>query len=173
VEKAKALMAAAGYGDGFKLTIHATNNRYVNDAKLAQAVAQMLARIGVDVTVETMPVAVYYGKARKHEFTMAQIGWASATGEAPAILQPALAKGVRNNYGRWEHPKFNELLEAALSTVGFNTYDGKLKEATAMAMAELPIIPTHFQVVCWAGRKGLRYVARADEYTLAESVIKE
>ena len=42
-EGAKKLLAEAGYPDGFGLTIHAPNNRYVNDAKIAQAVAQMLA----------------------------------------------------------------------------------------------------------------------------------
>lgn len=170
VERARALLAEAGYPDGFRLTIHATNDRYVNDARLAQAVAQLLSRIGVDVTVETMPVAVYYGKARKHEFTMAQIGWASATGESSAILNPALAKGVRNNYGRWENERFNELIQSALSTVDLAEYESRLKEATAVAMEDLPIIPTHFQVACWATRKGLAYVPRADESTLAESL---
>ena len=170
IEAAEVLLAEAGYPDGFRLTIHATNDRYVNDAKLAQAVAQLLSRIGVDVTVETMPVAVYYGKARKHEFTMAQIGWASATGESSSILRPALSKGVRNNYGRWENEMFNELIQGALSTVDLAEYESKLKEATAVAMADLPIIPTHYQVVCWATRKGLAYVPRADESTLAESL---
>ena len=171
LDQARALLAEADYPDGFKLTIHSTNDRYVNDAKLAQAVAQLLSRIGVDVTVETMPVAVYYGKARKHEFTMAQIGWSSATGESSAILTPALSKGVRNNYGRWENEKFNELMQGALSTVDLAEYESKLKAATAVAMHELPIIPTHFQVACWATRKGLAYVPRADEYTAAESLV--
>jgi peptide/nickel transport system substrate-binding protein len=173
LEKAKQLLKEAGYGDGFKLTIHATNNRYVNDAKLAQGVAQMLSRIGIDVTVETMPVAVYYGKARKHEFTMAQIGWSTSTGEASAILAPALGDGQRNNYGRWANAKFNELLDGALSTVDLAEYDRLLKEATAVAIADVPIIPTHYQVVCWAARKGLKVVPRADEYSLAESVEKQ
>jgi peptide/nickel transport system substrate-binding protein len=168
VGKAKALLAEAGYGDGFKLTIHATNNRYINDAKQAQAIGQMLSRIGIDVEVVTQPVSGYYGKLRKHEMTMALIGWASATGEASSILRPALSKGVRNNYGRWEHPKFNELIEGALSTVDMEKYDRLLQEATAVAMADVPIIPTHFQVACWAARKGLEYTPRADESTLAE-----
>ena len=173
LEKARQLMADAGYGDGFRLAIHATNNRYINDAKLAQAVAQMLSRIGVEVQVETMPVAVYFGKARKNEFTMAQIGFATATGESSAILLPALGDGQRNNYGRWEHGEFNELLTGALSTVDGETYESLLKQATAVAIADVPIIPTHYQVACWAARKGLRVIPRADEASLAESVVRE
>jgi peptide/nickel transport system substrate-binding protein len=43
-EGAKRLLAEAGYPDGFAMTLSATNNRYVNDEQIAQAVAQMLAR---------------------------------------------------------------------------------------------------------------------------------
>src|SRR5699024_11486777 len=41
-EKAKELLAEAGYPDGFELTLSATNDRYINDAQLTQAVAQYL-----------------------------------------------------------------------------------------------------------------------------------
>ena len=58
-----------------------------------------------------------------------------------------------------------------MSTVDLAEYESKLKEATAVAMQDLPIIPTHFQVACWATRKGLAYVPRADEYTAAESLV--
>ncbi|MFT7533722.1 MAG: peptide/nickel transport system substrate-binding protein, partial [Gammaproteobacteria bacterium] len=173
VDRAKALLAEAGYADGFKLTLHATNNRYINDAKQAQAIAQMLTRIGIDVEVVTQPVSGYYGKLREHEMSMALIGWSSATGEASAILAPALSHGVRNNYGQWEHVEFNQLIEGALSTSDLAEYDRLLQEATAVAMADLPIIPSHFQVACWASKKGLHYIHRADEATLAESLVRQ
>ena len=96
-----------------------------------------------------------------------------STGEASAVLGPALRKGVRNNYGRWEHPKFNELIEGALSTVDMEKYDRLLQEAAAAAMADVPIIPTHYQVACWASRKGLEVTPRADEATLAKSINKK
>ena len=51
---AKKLLTDAAYPDGFGITIHAPNNRYVNDAKIAQAVAQMLTRIGIATRVEAM-----------------------------------------------------------------------------------------------------------------------
>jgi peptide/nickel transport system substrate-binding protein len=172
-QAAKKLLAEAGYPDGFKLTIHATNDRYVNDAKLAQAIAQMYAQVGVEVKVETMPVAVYYGKARGHEFAMAQIGWATATGESSAILSPALLKGKRNNYGRWENTEFNTVLKGALSTVDLDQYRAKLARATEIVAEQIPMIPTHNQVAVWATRKGFSYEARASEATLAQAVSAE
>ena len=74
LDKARKLMADAGYADGFKMTIHGTNNRYINDGKLAQAVGQMLARLNIDVTVETQPVTGYYNKARGKEMSMFMVG---------------------------------------------------------------------------------------------------
>jgi peptide/nickel transport system substrate-binding protein len=42
-----------------------------------------------------------------------------------------------------------------------------------MAIENVAIIPTHFQVNTWAAKKGLKYIARTDEYTLAIGVVKE
>ncbi|NIR97834.1 MAG: ABC transporter substrate-binding protein, partial [Gammaproteobacteria bacterium] len=50
-QEAKRLLAKAGYGDGFELTIHGPNDRYINDAKIAQAIAQMLTRVGIETSV--------------------------------------------------------------------------------------------------------------------------
>src|SRR3546814_826901 len=60
---AKKLLKQAGYPDGFGLTIHGPNDRYINDAKIAEAVAQMLTRIGIPTTVDTMPKSVYFTPA--------------------------------------------------------------------------------------------------------------
>ena len=53
-------MEAAGYGGGFEMTIHGPNDRYINDAKIAEAIGQMLTRIGIKTAVETMPRSVYF-----------------------------------------------------------------------------------------------------------------
>ena len=64
-EGAKRLLAEAGVPDGFQLTIHGPNDRYINDAKIAEAVAQMLTRVGIKTAVETMPKSVYFKRASR------------------------------------------------------------------------------------------------------------
>ena len=54
-DRAKELMAEAGYADGFKLTIHGPAGRYTNDARILEAIAQMLTSVGIETTIETMP----------------------------------------------------------------------------------------------------------------------
>ncbi len=63
VEGAKKLLAEAGYPDGFGLTLHAPNNRYVNDEQIAQAIAQLLARVGIATRVDAMPSSVFFRAA--------------------------------------------------------------------------------------------------------------
>src|SRR5690606_28164460 len=86
-EAAKKLLAEAGYADGFELTVSATNDRYINDGQIAQAVAQYLSRIGIKARVDAMTRSVYFPKRAKREFSFAMGGWASETGEASSFLQ--------------------------------------------------------------------------------------
>ena len=65
LEKAKALMKEAGYADGFSVTMMAPNNRYVEDARVAEAVAAMLAKINIKVDLQTMPKAQYLAALRR------------------------------------------------------------------------------------------------------------
>lgn len=165
-ERAKALLAEAGYPDGFRLTIHATNNRYINDARLAQAVGQMLSQIGIQVSVETLPVSGYFGKARNKEFSFPMVGWGPRTGEASLVMRPALASGSSNNYGGYENEEFNTLLNEALATMETDRRNELLGQAMAIAMEDVAIIPTHYQVNIWAARDGFKVVPRTDELTL-------
>ena len=61
--RARRLLAEAGYPDGFTMGLVATNDRYVNDEQVAQAVAQMLARVGIQVRLEALPGAIVVQRA--------------------------------------------------------------------------------------------------------------
>ena len=52
VEKAKKLLAEAGYPDGFEMTFHSPKGRYLQDAEIAEMVAGMWSAIGVKANVE-------------------------------------------------------------------------------------------------------------------------
>ncbi|MSQ19970.1 MAG: ABC transporter substrate-binding protein [Betaproteobacteria bacterium] len=170
---ARKLLAQAGYPDGFRLTIHGPNDRYVNDEQICQALAQMLSRIGIATKVETMPASVYFSRANKLEFSLMLVGWGSDTGEASSPLKALLAtfdrdKGMGTaNRGRYSSGPMDRALAEALRTVDDPKREHLLQEATAIAMRELGIIPIHHQVNVWATRKGFSYLPRTDERTYA------
>ncbi|MBE0627652.1 MAG: ABC transporter substrate-binding protein [Burkholderiales bacterium] len=170
-EEAKKLLAQAGYPDGFALTLYAPNNRYVNDEQLAQALAQMLARIGIKTRVETMPASVYFGKARAGEFSLAMLGWGSFSGDLALralLATPDAATGYGAwNWGRYSNPKVDALLERGFATLDEKKREAMAREAATLALKDTPVILLHHQLASWAMNKGIAYTARTDEYTFA------
>ena len=171
--QAKKMLADAGYPDGFAMTIHTPNNRYVNDEQIAQAIAQMLSRIGIAMKVDAMPSSVYFTRATKLDFSFMLLGWSAGSGEMSDSLRPLLGtfdpkKGWGNaNRGRYSNGKFDAMLEDALVTINDAKREALLGRATEIAMADQGIIPLHFQMNVWAMKKNLTYTARTDETTSA------
>jgi peptide/nickel transport system substrate-binding protein len=174
---ARKLLSEAGYPDGFALTLHGPNNRYVNDEQILQAVAQMLARVGIQAKVDAMPLTVYFSRANKREFTMALVGWGPQTGEVSSPLRSILAtinpdKGMGTvNYSLYSSAKMDALLEEGLRTVDDKKREKLLQDAVAIAVNDVGLIPIHFQVVTWAARKGITYIPRVDERTYAHQFV--
>jgi len=171
---AKRLLAEAGYPDGFAMTLSATNNRYVNDEQIAQAVAQMLARVGIRVRVEAFPVNVYLPKGAKGDFAFAMLGWGSFSGDLALRSLVATADAKRGfgafNWSGYSNPKVDELLERAFATVDEKAREALAREAMRAAMRDYAVIPLHHQVATWAMKKGLTYAPRTDEFTFAHHV---
>jgi len=174
---ARKLLAEAGYPDGFGLVIHTPNDRYVNDEQIAQAVAQMLTRVGIQTRVEAVPANTYFPRGSKLEFSFMLVGWGADTGEVSSPLKSLLAtfdakKGMgAANRGRYSNPKMDQLLEQALATVDDAKREKLLQAAVEVSVADVGVIPVHFQVNTWAARKGIRYTARTDERTLAHAFV--
>jgi len=168
---ARRLLAEAGLPEGFGLTLHGPNDRYINDEQVVQTVAQMLARAGIAAKVETMPVAVYFTRARRHEFSCALLGWGSNAGDFAlrtllGTVNPDTGWGSWN-WGRYSNPKLDALVQGALSSVDAKRREAAAREAMAEALRDHAVLPLHHQVASWAMRRGLRYAARLDEYTYA------
>ena len=181
---AKKLLAEAGVPNGFRLTIHSPNDRYPNDAKIAEAVGQMLSRNGIDTQVVTMTQGVFFRDAstgspeKGPKFSFILVGWGSGTGEASSPLKSLLAtfdreKGMGpSNRGRYSNPEVDKLINDALATVDDAKRQDLLARATEVAIEDVGIIPMHYQVNTWAMRKGFSYTPRTDERTLAGDIAR-
>ncbi len=172
-EGAKKLLAEAGYPNGFAMTLHGPNNRYINDANVVQALAQFYSRIGIDTKVETLPANVYFTRATKLEFGYMVLGWGTESGEQGSAMRsllathdPAKGMGV-NNRGRYSNPAFDKVLSDALVTMDDKKRETMIQNAAEIVMGDTGLIPLHYEVSTWAATKGLKYTARTDQYTLA------
>ena len=177
---ARALLAEAGYPDGLGVTLHCTNDRYVNDAKVCQAVGQMLAQAGLDMKVEPMPKAIFFEKARnpilsgtmKAEFSLFMWGWGAEGGEADVLWggvhTPEGKDGLGSwNLGNYSNPEADALIGKAVQTLDREERAKLLRQAMALVMPDYPAIPIYYQTVIVATRKGIDYTTRVDERTIA------
>ena len=170
-EGAKKLLAEAGYPNGFALTLHGPNDRYINDAQVVQTVAQFLNRIGIQTKVETLPLSVYFSKARAGEFSVALLGWGTLAGDfglrtLVGTSNPDTGWGTWN-WGKYSNPALDKLIASSLGSVDQAKRASYAQEAAAVAMKDYAVVPLHHQYATWAMRKGLKYTARTDEFTFA------
>lgn len=175
-ERAKKLLAEAGYPNGFGLTIGTPNDRYVNDAQVTQAVAQMLNRIGIKAQVDAMTATTFFDKRTKREFGIWLAGWGADTGEMANPLRalaatpdPKLGFGTTNP-GGYSNKDMDALLIKALTTVDDTQRNAMLAEGSRIVMADFGVIPLHFEVTVWAFKKGLTYVPQTNQYTRPDRI---
>ena len=176
VEGAKKLLAEAGYPNGFTLVLGTPNDRYVNDAMISQAVAQMLTRVGLKVSLDAMTQSQFFAKRNKREFGFWLAGWGSDSGDMSSPLKALLSTPNRDkgmgttNPGGYSNPTVDKLTEQALATVDDGKRAALFAEASRVAMADYGALPLHFEMTTWAFKKDLTYVPRTDQNTLAMSV---
>lgn len=164
LEGAKKLLAEAGYPNGFSLTLHSASDRYVFQSEIVQAVAQFLARGGIDIKVETMPTNVFMPRATKQEFSFFLLGFGVSTGDAMSGLIQVLATYDEknnmgsNNRGRYSNPEFDKIIKAAMVQMDDAKREKMVQQATVIAFEDVGIIPLYFEMEHYATRKGLKYV---------------
>ncbi len=175
--EAKKLLAEAGYPDGFSLTIHGPNNRYINDQQIVETTAQYLNKIGIRTKVETQPLTVYLPKAKASEYSVSLLGWGSfATDFTLRTIvgtQDANTGWGTWNWGRYSNPVVDGLVKKALASVDQTQRESYARQAAGAALNDYAVIPLHHQKATWALSKGLTYEGRLDEFTYAEFFHKQ
>ena len=170
-EKAKALLAEAGYPDGFTVVLDSPNDRYINDEKIAQAIASSLAKIGVTVEVNAIPKATFFPKANDADSSFNLLGWACGDGDASSFLDGCVhtfdkERGMgRYNGGRYSNPKVDTLIQESAGVLDSDARLEILKKTMGIALLEdQNIIPLHFQVDLYACGQKVDFTPRADNY---------
>ncbi|NYT38058.1 ABC transporter substrate-binding protein [Allopusillimonas soli] len=176
VEKAKKLLADAGYAKGFTLSLGSPDGRYTNDKRIAQAVAAMWARIGIKANVETMAPSVFFKKRNTYEFSTYLAGWSASSGEMINPLKslvvtkdPEAGLGT-TNWSKYSNPDMDKLVLEASQTLDDDKRSELLQKASGLVMDDYGILPLQFELSVWAMKKDLRYEGRADQMTLAQDI---
>lgn len=178
LDAARALMAEAGYADGFTMTLDATNNRYVNDAQIAQALASMLSQIGITLELNLMPRANFFGYIRvpSEQSSFIMSGWDVPSGDAGSMYASMFySPGTREGYaqvnrGHYSNPEVDRLIDLADSTPRVEERDAHLQQVTEILLQDIPMIPVHYEQDIYGARDGIEFEPRTDKFLWAYDI---
>ena len=111
LEKARQLLADAGYPDGFEIKLNTPEGRYAMDRQIAEAVQYMLAEVGIKANIEVLEWGTYQAAMKEKKDTqLFLLGKGSSTGDVEFdFLMHALSTGGQNYYCI-NNPEVDEIL---------------------------------------------------------------
>ena len=150
LEAAKALMAEAGYADGFSTTLHCPNDRYINDEAICQAMVAMLAQLGITVNLQAQPNSIHFQELQNGEHDFYMLGWGVPTLDSHYIFN-FLYKGDGSwNFTGYDNERVNALTAEIEATIDLDERDAMIAEAWDIVQRDIVYVPLHHQVITWA-----------------------
>lgn len=141
VEKAKKLLAEAGYPNGFKTSIWINDNTSRKD--IATILQDQFKTIGIDAAIETLEWGAYIDRTAAGEHDMYILGWVTVTGDPDYGLYPVFhtsAHGRAGNRSFYSNATVDRLLdEARISTDQEKRMDN-YREIQRIIQEEIPSI---------------------------------
>jgi peptide/nickel transport system substrate-binding protein len=157
---ARSLLAEAGFPGGFSVTLHCPNDRYVNDERICQAVASMLAKIGIRVSLVAQPKGQHFTLILKTppetEFYM--LGWGVPTYDThyvvSALYQTRSGMDGTFNATGYSNPELDKMIDSLAALTDQARRNAMIAKIWAILQAETIYIPLHHQTLAYAMKDG-------------------
>ncbi len=171
VARAKALLAEAGYPNGFGITLDCPNDRYVNDEAICTAISSMMAKVGVKVDVYARTKVKFFAEVGypRYETSFYMLGWTPATYDAHNALKQLMetrgqpGHGLGND-GGYSNPKVDDLIEKIGVELDQPKRLAMIDDAMKTIQGDFGTIPLHQQTIVWAAKKNIELTQPADNY---------
>jgi peptide/nickel transport system substrate-binding protein len=150
----------------FSVSLQCTNNRYVSDENICQAVVAMMGQIGIKVNLVAKPAAQHFPELQREELDFYLVGWGIPTYDAEYVLTFLYHTRSANN-GTWNGTRYsNPALDArmiALQTMPDVTRrNAELESIQTQLKNETIYVPLHVQSISHAVRGGLDMAVHPD-----------
>ncbi len=154
-EKAKDLLAEAGYPDGFKTTLWASGDARLRAAQVIQA--DLLA-VGIDASIENLEWAAYLEKTSAGEHDLHLLGWSNLTGDGDGGIYPNFHSSAQGSGNRtfYTNSAVDELLELGRTETDIEIRAQHYYDAQEIIMQEAAMVPLYVRPTSIAARKGLK-----------------
>jgi peptide/nickel transport system substrate-binding protein len=151
---ARALLKEAGYAEGFSVTLDCVNVAF--RAAVCQAVAGMLAQVGIRTSTQVWPTATFFPRITQATTSFFEFGWSPLTDPWPslnAMVRSHSDDGVGTfNGGRYSNPALDKLIDAIRVEPDAGRRRQLVGDALRVMNADLPLIPLYRRTLTWAMR---------------------
>ena len=167
-EKAKKLLAEAGYPNGFEFQLNCPNNRYVNDEEICQNLVSMWARVGIKTKLAVEGMATFIQKVQNFDSSAYLLGWGVATYDAQYSLQSLVRTRTTGadgnfNFSRVSDPVVDKLVDAMKTETDVAKRNAMIREALLHTRDEYLFVPLHHQLRPWAMKANVTTLHRSDD----------
>ncbi|QIW15617.1 peptide transporter [Pasteurellaceae bacterium RH1A] len=151
IEKAKALLAEAGFPNGFETTLWVqpvVRSSNPNPRRLAELIQADWEKIGVKAKLETIDWADYTKRGRAGDFPAAIYGWSGDNGDPDNFLSPLLSTGNigNSNYARFSNKDYDAILDKAITLSDKAERTKLYEQAQEIIKEQAPWIPVAHSV---------------------------
>lgn len=150
IAAAQALLAEAGYPDGFDIQLDCPNDRYINDESICTAAGAMFSKIGIAVHVEARPKSQHFPRVSQGLSDFYLLGWGVSTLDSHIVFDALVhSDGVWNRTG-YSNPKIDSLIEEIGVEVDTASRDAMIAEVWRTIKDDVVYLPIHHQMIVWA-----------------------
>lgn len=161
VAQARKLLAQEGLAGGFEAVLQVMDipRPYLPEPRrMAQAISQALAGVGIRVRIVTVPWGKYVAQGVKGEFDLCLTGWTFDSPNPHEILRYKLGWDTRGNYSHWKNEAFQALVNRAEASRDEGERNGLFRQVMRLVAAEVPVVPLAHARDTVALRGGLKGV---------------
>jgi peptide/nickel transport system substrate-binding protein len=163
--RAKALLKEAGYAGGFAVDLDCSAQQPTDT--LCQAIAGMLARVGIRVNYRPAPFNTFLPRLTAGEMNLYVVGWTAATADPEGALVP-LARTRANglgeyNFGAYSNPRADEAIDKGSMEFDPAKRAALFTEAMLAIDADAAFVPLITRNITWAMRDNVKVKARPND----------
>ena len=171
-DRARRLMAEAGYEQGFEVTLDCPVGALDESC---QAIADMLARIGIQVRLNVMPAAVFFRKLQQQDTSFYGLTWGVPTFDAlytlrGVMMTRTLAGGGSWNWGGYSNPSVESLIGLVEAETDPAGRVALIRKPQRIHNTEYGHIPLYHLIIPFAMKPNVMVTHRADSLVFGRSV---
>lgn len=166
-DRARALLAEAGYPDGFSATLQCPNDRYINDEAICQAAVSMFGQIGLDIRLESKTRSIHFADLENHLLDFYMLGWGVPTLDSHYVftflVESQSGSGGAFNFTNYSNAEVDTMIQAMTSETDLDVRNQMIADVWEIVQEEMMYLPIHHQVLNWAMKDNIEFNVQAED----------